>query len=62
MSVEIPEIPDWANWTAIDKDGEFWAFEDKPVKMETYWNGEGRSQRILGNREEWESTLVELTK
>jgi hypothetical protein len=41
--VEIPWIdyPTWCKWVAMDKDGRWFNFTDKPIISNIYWIGDG---------------------
>lgn len=45
--------PDWANYLAMDEDGGWTWFEDRPRKGSNYWYG-GKSQRVYGT---WAESL-----
>ena len=30
LEVELGELPDWANWLAVDEDGSIWVYESEP--------------------------------
>jgi len=36
---EIPwdALPDWAQWVAMDNDGEWWEYEEEPRQLQTVW-------------------------
>ena len=39
IKVEITvEIPEWTNWIAVDKNGEVYAYENKPTITDGVWD------------------------
>lgn len=46
--VEVPNLPDWADWIAQDADGTWWAYEAEPNQHDIGWyeNEVGRIQRL----------------
>lgn len=41
------DAPDWAEWLAQDKDGEWYWYEQKPSRCETYWKQVYYSTRFM---------------
>lgn len=33
------DAPDWANYVAMDADGDWWWYEGKPEQMQQSWRG-----------------------
>ncbi len=58
------QAPEWANYLAMDKDGEWYWFEDEPIKSITTWID--RSGKIEYHNEtpiyDWEETLEKRPK
>lgn len=55
-----------ANWVAMDKGGDWYAYSDKPKCCEVVWNSSGKEVRIHGviaiiGRVDWRESLVERT-
>ena len=59
-----PDCPEWAKYAAVDKDGEGWFYEGKPVigLVDTFVNVSFRARRIDGKFDatDWKNSLVEL--
>lgn len=56
-------VPDWANWVAVDSDGEVYAFENKPTIDEGVWEITSGEAESLGYTDEpycARTTLVDL--
>lgn len=51
------DAPEWANWLAMDENGEWWWFEYKPHKTAHFWNSLGRVKPVVNL--EWQETLEE---
>lgn len=49
MKPEWKDAPDWANWIARDKDGEWRAFENEPVadESEGYHRPNGGKHQVI---------------
>lgn len=47
MKPDWKDAPDWANWLAMDADGEWWWYERKPEFFGSYWGVEGYGKRSL---------------
>lgn len=43
------DAPEWANWLAMDLDGDWFWFEDEPSKSNWRWRSYGRSQYAGNN-------------
>ena len=54
--------PSWAKWTAMDADGEVWAYEDMPAAAKTMWRTQGGNVRSIGYANvdgiDWTQTLT----
>ena len=46
--------PGWAQYLAMDQDGEWFWHEHEPYTAEEEWLSEGRCERVLGN---WDESL-----
>jgi len=52
MNINIPweDAPEWAEWAAMDMDGEWWWYENEPEtdsSVEDGWFGDGLLQQML---------------
>jgi len=45
------EVDDWAEWVAVDKDGEVWGFEGKPKTVSSFWVYPSFNQSQIGDME-----------
>lgn len=66
---EWKDCPSWASWMAQDADGEWWAYEKKPVIRvswnENFWfsGGDGRKKICNGSAiVPWAETLEQKPK
>lgn len=50
--------PDWANYVAVDNDGEVYAFEDEPVKEGGVWDGWGGLTHFVGRIDDFDDSVV----
>lgn len=37
MKPDWKDAPEWANWKAMDEDGEWWWYEEEPYIFYNYW-------------------------
>lgn len=53
--------PDWANWLAMDGDGTWFWYENKPHVMEesNSFSAEGKSLGVIETHSGWEDSLEE---
>lgn len=52
------DAPEWAKYVAMDKDGEWWWFERKPVPEREEWRVDaGRVELASRNFEDWEDAI-----
>lgn len=61
----VNEIPGWARWIAMDKDGTWWCYEAEPHQHDKGWyeNEVGRSCKIyepLQIAQDWQKSLTKL--
>ncbi len=42
MKPEWKIAPEWANWLAMDSDGEWYWHEEKPLYSTNYWYSQGK--------------------
>lgn len=57
MKPNWDDAPEWANYVAMDEDGEWFWFENEPkVQMRGWW-AEGRYRLACFALENWEETL-----
>jgi hypothetical protein len=61
------ELPAWAHWIAMDKDGRWWCYEAEPHRHDRGWyeNEVGHSQPVNGDMAEdgdmdWRSSLIKV--
>lgn len=64
--VDWAAMPAWANWVAMDEDGEWGWFKDSPRRCHSYWGGfyghripNGYTPSFSGD---WQDSLVERPK
>ena len=65
MKPDWEDAPEWANWLAMDRDGDWVWHERKPVKEKNYWRPTGRWDWVETVIRKWSETLesrVETTK
>ena len=55
------DAPEWANWLAQDENGEWYWYEDMPVKRTNYWIVED-CKHAGANVDNWKNTLEERPK
>lgn len=56
MKPDWKDAPEWAQWLAMDSDGSWWWFADKPEKYNDFdWRSDARFQKasVLG----WDYSL-----
>lgn len=52
--------PEWAKWLAMDKDGEWYWFEEKPVREKCTWQCDlGKCKITESVRLDWRESLEE---
>jgi len=49
--------PSWANYVAMDQDGDWWWFEEKPVAENSCWCNKGAGRAEFISSEDWVATL-----
>lgn len=49
--------PEWANWRAMDSDGEWWWFENEPKQLTFAWGMQGGRVEFAGCGNDWTETL-----
>ena len=58
--IDWSKAPEWANYIAMDKDGEWWWFASEPAIEDEYWcpmdNGECEVA-FYGEHDDWKSSL-----
>lgn len=60
MKPNWKDAPEWANWLAMDDDGEWWWFELEPhIKNGRWWAAlSGKDERCaLNNNAKWKDSL-----
>lgn len=58
MKPDWKDAPNWANWLAMDKDGEWWWFENEPELRESWWEpGCGHLRKADMDYYSWTGTL-----
>ena len=61
FKIDWSEAPDWANYVAMDHDGDWYWYENSPVVKNFAWycgEGGGKCERA-GKTTEWEHSLQE---
>jgi len=51
------DAPEWANYLAQDKNGEWFWYEDKPIELTGYWNNQTGKARKINEVKDWTDTL-----
>lgn len=74
MTINVDELPPWANWIACDQNGDLWAFKNKPIAKGSKWfpknvDDEKYCEILLpANDDEtiqvidWENLIVKISK
>ena len=58
--VDWEKLPSWINYVAMDKYGDWWGYEKKPIKNKYQWSAKtGDCTRIEVESTQWEKTLLE---
>ena len=54
------EVPEWANWIAIDESGAVWIYELKPRLCSSHWSSDGGESDYLlpFNLSDWKYSLT----
>lgn len=53
MKVDWRIAPDWANWCAVDEDGDAWWYETEPEWKEDRWVTDDRLEVVRDNGSGW---------
>lgn len=66
IEIKIPKSVDWANWMAIDRDGNVFVYEKEPDALTTTWdsmNG-GIYAKIshIAPRPDWQTLKFEIKR
>jgi hypothetical protein len=56
MKPDWKDAPEWANWLAMDSDGDWYWFEDQQRDANTVWVGPGRVLFAGKQGNDWRST------
>lgn len=57
------DAPEWANWLAMDLDGEWGWHELKPTRKETFWVSAGRAFSAANHHNKgWGESLEERSR
>ena len=66
---ELDDCPDWAQYAAVDADGEVYWYSSKPETVESGWIGETCSPVVMVNGKvhvfdptDWQHSLIERSK
>lgn len=60
MKPSWKDAPEWANWLALDEDGQWNWFERMPDRFSEFWGGDvGRRCIAKESDEEWKNSLCE---
>lgn len=68
LNINIDSLPEWANYIAMDRNGEWFAYEKKPVlrrHLNDWWNPERGKVRLIKvsyKYEDWEESLLKIDK
>lgn len=68
LNINIESLPEWANYIAMDRNGEWFAYEKKPVlrrHLNDWWNPERGKVRLIKvsyKYEDWEESLLKIDK
>lgn len=57
---EWKDAPAWASYLAMDEDGIWWWYEQKPYLENSFWDSHGRRFRV--NDTSWKDTLESRQK
>lgn len=56
MKPDWKDAPEWANYLAMDDDGEWCWYEERPVPRINFWVSDGR-YCLAGYGQRWDRTL-----
>lgn len=57
MKPSWDDAPEWANYLAMDEDGEWWWYEMEPIKRLGYWSAMGMKSAADQDIYQWEESL-----
>lgn len=57
MKPDWKDAPEWANWLAMDQDGEWIWHEHEPEQGGRYWLSVERGRRAKAGETRWQDTL-----
>lgn len=58
MKIDWDSAPEWANYAAMDEDGDWFWFENEPRHSRAVWYAEGKCKFIGNPATNWEETLT----
>ena len=57
---DFKDVPEWANFIAMDADGKWFAFQNKPVIDFDQWFAEYGDVSLIKPKRDWTTTLTEI--
>lgn len=51
------DAPEWANYLARDKNGQWFWYENKPIALTGYWNNQTGKTMAINEVNDWKETL-----